>query len=46
MLNVKFEFSAESGEEVVSVFCFNVLEGVGGGGMRFAFRDVLRGEGV
>lgn len=36
----------ENGGDFESGVAFNVLAGVVGGGMRFAFRDVRRGDGV
>lgn len=36
----------ESGDDSKSGVVFDVLAGVVGGGMRFAFRDVRSGEGV
>jgi hypothetical protein len=36
----------ENGDDFESGVAFDVLTGVVGGGMRFAFRDVRSGEGV
>ena len=46
MLMVDVGVAKENGEDFESGVAFNVLAGVVGGGMRFAFRDVRRGEGV
>ena len=42
----EFGVVKENGDDFESGVTFNVLAGVVGGGMRFAFRDVRSGDGV
>jgi hypothetical protein len=46
MLMLDVGLVTENGDDCESGVAFNVLTGVEGGGMRFAFRDVRSGEGV